>query len=276
MSTKQQYAATNLTGAPDLPGWANNGTAQMAPGTSIFDPVLCELAYRWFCPNGGTVLDPFAGGSVRGVIAAACGLQYVGVDLRSEQVEANRRQWEELGRHWPEAPPPVWHCSDSRLIPGICHDLQVDLVFSCPPYADLEVYSDNPQDLSTLDYPAFRAAYREIIAHCVARLKPDRFACFVVGDVRDSKGFYLNFPADTIAAFQDAGCTLYNEAILINAVGTLALRAGKQFNSGRKLGKSHQNVLVFYKGNPKNIKEIFGEVEVALPPEEAGNAATDN
>jgi DNA modification methylase len=276
MSTKQQYAATNLTGAPDLPDWANNGTAQMAPGTSIFDPVLCELAYRWFCPNGGTVLDPFAGGSVRGVIAAACGLQYVGVDLRSEQVEANRRQWEELGRHWPEAPPPVWHCSDSRLIPGICHDLQADLVFSCPPYADLEVYSDNPQDLSTLDYPAFRAAYREIIAHCVARLKPDRFACFVVGDVRDSKGFYLNFPADTIAAFQDAGCTLYNEAVLVTAIGSLPLRVGKQFGSGRKLGKSHQNVLVFYKGNPKNTKEVFGEVEIALPPEEAGNAATDN
>jgi len=250
--------------------------AACGDGPTIFDPVLCELAYRWFAPKGGTVLDPFAGGSVRGVVAAACGLQYVGVDLRSEQVEANRRQWEELGRHWPDAPPPVWHCSDSRLIPGICHDLQADLVFSCPPYADLEVYSDNPQDLSTLDYPAFRAAYREIIAHCAARLKPDRFACFVVGDVRDSKGFYLNFPADTIAAFQDAGCILYNEAILINAVGSLALRAGKQFNSGRKLGKSHQNVLVFYKGNPKNIKEIFGEVEIALPPEEAGNAATDN
>ena len=38
--------------------------APAASGTSIFDPVLCEIAYRWFCPAGGTVLDPFAGGSV--------------------------------------------------------------------------------------------------------------------------------------------------------------------------------------------------------------------
>jgi len=37
--------------------------APTASGTSIFDPVLCEIAYRWFCPQGGTVLDPFAGGS---------------------------------------------------------------------------------------------------------------------------------------------------------------------------------------------------------------------
>ena len=29
-------------------------------GTSIFDPVLCELAYRWFSAKGGVVLDPFA------------------------------------------------------------------------------------------------------------------------------------------------------------------------------------------------------------------------
>lgn len=30
--------------------------APTASGTSIFDPVLCEIAYRWFCPPGGTVL----------------------------------------------------------------------------------------------------------------------------------------------------------------------------------------------------------------------------
>jgi len=31
-------------------------------GTSIFDPVLCELCYKWFCPQNGKVLDVFAGG----------------------------------------------------------------------------------------------------------------------------------------------------------------------------------------------------------------------
>ena len=30
----------------------------------------------------------------------------------------------------------------------------------------------------------------------------------------------------------------------------------------RKLGKTHQNVLVFYKGNPQKIKEDFTEIEV--------------
>lgn len=65
-------------------------------GTSIFDPVLCEIAYRWFCPPGGTVLDPFAGGSVRGIVACKLGRRYLGQELRAEQVAANQEQAHEL------------------------------------------------------------------------------------------------------------------------------------------------------------------------------------
>ena len=61
-------------------------------GGSVFDPVLCELVYRWFCPVGGVVLDQFAGGSVRGIVAGKLGLKYIGIDLSKEQVEANRQQ----------------------------------------------------------------------------------------------------------------------------------------------------------------------------------------
>ena len=35
---------------------------------SIFDASLCELLMSWYCPPNGLVLDPFAGGSVRGVV----------------------------------------------------------------------------------------------------------------------------------------------------------------------------------------------------------------
>lgn len=87
---------------------------QTLPTTSIFDPVMCELAYRWFSPEGGTVIDPFAGGSVRGVVAAKLGRQYLGCDLRSEQVEANRQQWAQIDTDGGVAP--HWHCGDSRDI----------------------------------------------------------------------------------------------------------------------------------------------------------------
>ena len=78
-------------------------------GTSIFDPVLCEIAYRWFCPPGGTVLDPFAGGSVRGIVASRLGRRYVGIELRAEQVAANIAQLHLAGN-----PPPEWRQGDAR------------------------------------------------------------------------------------------------------------------------------------------------------------------
>jgi DNA modification methylase len=234
--------------------------APASTGTSIFDPVLCELAYRWFSPQGGVIVDPFAGGSVRGLVASHLGRQYHGVELRPEQVAANRAQIAIAAE-----PAPTWTEGDSRHIADLLPGVQADFIFSCPPYADLEIYSDDPRDLSTLDYADFRAAYFEIIKAACSLLKPDRFACFVVGEARDAKGNYYNFVGDTVEAFRAAGLHFYNEAILLTAIGSLPIRAGKQFMASRKLGKTHQNVLVFVKGDGKKAAAACGDVEFADP-----------
>ena len=152
--------------------------APAASGTSIFDPVLCEIAYRWFCPQGGTVLDPFAGGSVRGIVASQLGRAYVGIELRAEQVAANKAQ-AALGA----GPAPQWITGDSRDIATLAKGIDADLIFSCPPYWNLEIYSDDPADLSTLGKDAFFDAYARIIAGAVTRLRDDRFAVWVIGEI---------------------------------------------------------------------------------------------
>ncbi len=60
---------------------------------------------------------------------------------------------------------------------------------------------------------------------------------------------------------EDAGALLYNEAVLITAVGSLPIRCGRPFESGRKLGKTHQNVVIFCKGDPKLATKACGPVE---------------
>ena len=235
-------------------------------GTSIFDPVLCELAYRWFSPPGGTIIDPFAGGSVRGIVASKLGRRYVGHELRAEQVAANREQATQICGMDPL--PPVWVEGDSRGMDKTCSDVEADMLLTCPPYADLEVYSDDPADISTLDYPEFRDAYFEIIAKACRLLRQDSFAVCVVGEVRDKAGNYYDFVGDTVQAFRDGGLHFYNEAILVTAVGSLPIRAGKQFSTSRKLGKTHQNVLVFVKGDGKRAAQRCGEVEVDVPDQE--------
>lgn len=212
------------------------------------------------------MLDPFAGGSVRGIVAACLGREYVGVELRGEQVAANRQQAALICNNTV----PQWIEGDSRDMHDLVAALRADFVFSCPPYADLEVYSDDPRDLSTLPYEKFRETYFDIVAKACAHLKDNRFACFVVGEVRDKRGNYYGFVPDTIDAFRRAGLHYYNEAILVTAASSLPIRAGKQFAVSRKLGKNHQNVLVFVKGDAKKAVEAIGDVDFGeVMPEEA-------
>ena len=409
--------------------------------TSVFDPVLCELAYRWWNPPGGLVVDPFSGGSVRGVVAAALGMRYWGCDLRPEQIEANwdqgrailpdavrvpisvsgkmlrqefhpcipdyiknvcggrcceggdaisvivhpteqakfvkkgaeivdgyiqpddrglcpfksddgfcrthedkpigcasspftftnkgtlivRNRYRALGcykcelgkrpayisHRWSldhilgaaesaricalaesgadimpatmdagiagaladnhnrrnestlKLPPPEleWVCGDAlEVLAGP----PADFIFSCPPYGDLEKYSDDPADLSNMEWHTFAAAYGRIILRAVSRLKPNRFACFVVGDFRDKRGFYRDFVSLTIKCFRDAGAQLYNEAILVTNIGSASMRVSKQFAAGRKLAKTHQNVLVFCKGDWRLAVKALGDSSAVL------------
>ena len=227
-------------------------------GTSIFDPVLCELMYRWFCIPGGSVIDPFAGGSVRGIVAALLGMEYIGIDLRKEQVEANEKQWGDNKWNIADLHCPKWIVGDSTQIDQlIINREQFDLIFSCPPYGDLEQYSDNPEDLSNMNWIGFQNAYEAIIRRSLALLKQDRFAVFVVGNFRDDKGFYNDLVGLTVECFKRNGAYFYNELALITSVASLAIRAGKSFTASRKVGKMHQNVLVFYKGDPKNIRNNY-------------------
>ena len=224
--------------------------------TSIFDPVVCEIAYRWFTAEGMQVVDPFAGGSVRGVVAASMGREYWGSELRQEQVDANRIQAAQLC----PTNPPQYVCGDS--MDTMEHAPDADFIFSCPPYGDLEKYSDDPKDLSSMECHTFVAAYKRIILRACKRLKEDRFACFVVGDFRCPKGFYRNFVSETINGFEACGVRLYNEAILVTSVGSASMRVTKQFEASRKFAKTHQNVLVFCKGDPKKAtKAVSMEVQ---------------
>ena len=209
---------------------------------SIFDPALCEVLYHWFCPEGGSIIDPFAGGSVRGIVANKLSFNYTGIDIRQEQIDSNREQALDILEVDNQ---PNWYVGDSNeVLDGF--NKEFDFVFSCPPYADLEVYSDLENDISNMPYNEFMKAYESIINKSCKLLKSGGLACFVVGEVRDKKGNYIGFVPDTIKAFEKAGMKFYNEGILLNAITSASMRANGNMKS-KKLVKVHQNILVFKK-----------------------------
>lgn len=221
---------------------------------------MTELSYRWFCPPGGMVVDPFAGGSVRGIVASMLGLRYCGVDLSERQVLVNRMQAVDI---CDKENQPKWHAGDSLGIVKFV-DMKADLLFSCPPYGALERYSDDPRDLSTMAYEDFILKYQNIITQAVKCLKNDRFAVFVVGDFRDSNGHLHNFVGDTISAFEDAGASFYNSAILITPAGTAPIRAAKYMDRSRKLVNCHQQFLCFVKGSWRRATVACGDLNRKL------------
>jgi DNA modification methylase len=223
-------------------------------GTSFFDPVLVELLLRWFCPVGGVVLDPFAGGAVLGIVASVLNHNYVGVEIRDEQVEANRKQAESVGVQ------PKWILGDSTKIDVLLpDDLRADFVLTSPPYYDLEVYSDRVGDGSSKQtYQEFLLWYRNVFQKIVSVLRKNRFLIVQVGEIRDKKtGVYRNFVGDTISVLTQLGLSYWNEFILVTSGGSLPVRVGRYFTASRKAGKTHQNILCFWKGDPKNIRKVF-------------------
>ena len=248
--------------------------ADMTGGTSLFDPVLAEVLLAWLSKPGARIIDPFAGGSVRGVVSSLLGRQYTGVDLSDDQCQANREQALELcagaSLLGGVCPTPQWHVGDSRDITATwpAADGLFDMLLTCPPYFDLEVYSDDPRDLSraTGGVDGFTQALAACLTPAVARMHDDRFAAIVMGEARDRNGDLDGLVPATIEAARQAGLRYYNEAILVTPVGTNAIRAARPFMATRKIVRGHQTVLIFVRGSAARAAQWLGPVDVADIP----------
>ena len=227
-----------------------------AAGVSILDPVLAEISCKWFGIDGGAAFDCFAGDTCFGFVSASCGMTFTGIELRQEQVDINADRTKDL--------PAQYICDDGQNVAKHLAPESQDLLFSCPPYFNLEVYSDDPKDASNQDtYEDFIKIIRNAFTAAASCLKENRFAVIVVGDVRDEdSGEYYDFPGDVVRIFKDAGLHFLNEMILLEATTSAAIRAGK-FMEGRKVFKCHQNVLVFYKGNPLMVADNFFPLDMS-------------
>lgn len=228
--------------------------SDITTGMSGFDPVLCECMFRWFCPPGGRILDPFGGEASKGIVAEVLGYKYTGVELREDQVKTNNEQAKQFNIS------PNWIVGDSAKLKKIVKKKNFDFVFTSPPYYDLEIFSKSDKDGSFFEtYEQFMEWYKLIFEQCVRKMANNRFLVVKVGEVRDkSTGFYYNFVGDNITCFLDLGLQYYNELILVTRGGSMPLRASNTFNLGlRKISKGHQNILVFFKGDLEGIREEF-------------------
>lgn len=240
---------TSLGNSEKTRGKYKTGCSNIAPNVSILDPVLAEICIKWFGFNNCNIIDPFAGDTVFGYVAGFLGNNFTGIEIRKEQADINNDRTREFNCKY--------ICDDGQNILNHIKENTQDLLFSCPPYFDLEVYSDLKNDASNQkEYNDFLKILDNAFTSAINTLKDNRFAFIVIGDVRDDNGFYRLMPDDIKQIFKRNKMYLYNDIILIEQSGTGAMRAPKQFRSMKKVIKTHQNILVFYKGNQQQIKNI--------------------
>lgn len=210
---------------------------------SVFPiPLMEYIVIRYGGPAGGKILDPFAGGPPRAIASSFMGMEYHGVDVREDQIEENLEVTKALdlkGVHY-------YH-DDARFLSTV-PDLQYGLSVACPPYYDVEVYSNEEDDMSTfLTYESFNAAMWMSAEAQFPLLKPGAFACLIVCNFRDKKtGELIDFRADTVANFKEAGFLFWDEIILSRNFGSAAKRASNAWK-GMKLVRRHEFLLVFRK-----------------------------
>jgi hypothetical protein len=208
-------------------------------------------------------------------------------DVRSEQVEANKTQIGELAGN---RLAPTWLVGDGEdcvalFRKGLAErelppDTQADLIFTCPPYYDREVYSSDPRDLScAASYDDFRtkyaralsllrrsrasltltrliSRYKRMLSNAVSVLRDGYCVAIVVANVRAKDGRMLDLTGHTKCILDQAGCLLHEDAVLLEPNGTAPQEASSAVRGG-KLVSVHQNLIVCTKGDtPLNAERV--------------------
>ena len=207
-------------------------------GASRFDPALAHLLTHWYTRPGDTVVDPFAGGPIRGMVTTELDRAYHGVDLNPHQVEANHQAHPDHTHLWEVGDATTWQAPHA------------DMVLTCPPYHQLERYSDDPADLSVMGWDEFTTAIRATVTNTLTALHPDRYTAWVVSDVRDRNGQLRDLPGEVVRAHQQAGALWLDDLVTVDPIGAGRLRAKRPFVRSRKTLRTHQRALVFVKGDP--------------------------
>lgn len=232
INDKSQARETLNSNRSDRRHGVNNGKC------SVFNPQLAQMILAAYAPINGKIYDPFGGGGTRGYIATKMGYDYTGVEIREEEynrVLAQMKEWN-LNFKFILADSVKYRPNES-----------FDFIYTCPPYYDLEVYSDMEEDLSNApSYMEYLNMLQKVLKNCYDVLKKDSFAVFVVGNFRNKKGELEHLNGDLITKAKEVGFKLWDELIWMGASNVALTRCGK-FEKNRKSVRMHEYIIILKK-----------------------------
>ena len=232
INDKSQARETLNSNRSDRRHGVNNGKC------SVFNPQLAQMILAAYAPMNGKIYDPFGGGGTRGYIATKMGYDYTGVEIRKEEYNRVLAQMKE------------WNLNFKFILADSIKyrpNESFDFIYTCPPYYDLEVYSDMEEDLSNApSYMEYLNMLQKVLKNCYDVLKKDSFAVFVVGNFRNKKGELEHLNGDLITKAKEVGFKLWDELIWMGASNVALTRCGK-FEKNRKSVRMHEYIIILKK-----------------------------
>ncbi len=211
---------------------------------------VASRVYDMWCPPAGTVVDPFAGRATRAIVAWEKGRTYTGYEIvpRYCELTENRIASRPLTLWRPQDCPRPTIINGDGTVMADSPDGSADLVFSCPPYWNVEQYESVPGQLSDIkQYGDFLATMFRTAKAAYRVCKDQGFAVMVVSDMRRDKVF-IPFHTDMMAAYTSAGFALHD--VIVSQMHSAAALGIGGYMRRRHTAKTHEYVLAFCKGTP--------------------------
>lgn len=213
-------------------------------GLSIFPYHLGENIVKFYSEIGETIMDPFMGHNSRMQICFELGRNYVGFDISKKFMEANFKIKEKLIKNFMGEKPPKIDITemDSREIN--LPEASVDMIFTSPPYWDLEYYGDEFGQLGKGNsYELFLDRLKKVLVISAKILKHKRFMVINVNDFRKDGKFY-SYHSDVIKILENSYVKLW-DTIIVDWKNSIGSCFATQIEDRKITAKRHEYLLVF-------------------------------
>ena len=216
-------------------GYTEDGIQKM----SEFHAGVAENIIRYWSMKGSKVVDPFAGRVTRAVVTTKLDREYHGYEITPNTYKRALTHFDKLN-----ISPNLYKGDGCKL--EHTKDNFADLVFTCPPYFNIEQYETCDNQLSDIkDYDTFMDSMGECIKNVKRVLKEGAWAVFVVADFRVG-GELKSFSSDLIQRFKNNDMIHYDTIIMEN-ISPFATLTAYQAACKRYTPKTHEYILVFRK-----------------------------
>ena len=226
---------------------------------SRFPTRIGVFVIQFWSEPGDKIWDPCMGRGQRAAIANALGRHYIGTDICRKFYDTVIGQLKKVGRRSLVGyevfrdDPDSFHCELNKYsMELLFHDARtapiekesVSLVFTSPPYWDIEFYDDSPEQLGIgKTYEEYLEGMEQIASVAFKALKPGGFYVLAINDFRKGGRFYL-LHMDLFQTMINVGFTPHDLVVYKISDHPLGAIFASQLEERKVTAKCHEFLII--------------------------------